>query len=96
MPVGPLKLSIQPGKGSCQDATTMDGLTMASGRPLDTWPSIPSVMALVNVYVLGCEPIIVLVLAGEFNSTEGTFLHKSIMRSASKSWLLRYNFSSIL
>ena len=32
VPVGPLKLSIHPGIGSCQAATTIEGRTIVSGR----------------------------------------------------------------
>ena len=35
IPVGPLKLSIQPGNGSFQDAPTMDGRTAMTVR--STW-----------------------------------------------------------
>lgn len=31
LPVGPFRLSIQPGRGSCSAAVTIDGRTMANG-----------------------------------------------------------------
>ena len=51
--VGPLKLSIQPGKGSRQDEPTIEGLTMTHGMSLHSSNTRYSVIAFVNVYVFG-------------------------------------------
>jgi len=53
IPVGPLQLSTQPATGSLYDDSTIDGLTIATGKePFSRW-SIRSANALVNVYVFG-------------------------------------------
>ena len=51
------------GTGSDQDAPTMDGLTMATGRPLLSSTSRYSAKAFVYVYVFGRDPISLLVSA---------------------------------
>ena len=51
--LGPLKLSIQPGKGSLHEAPTIEGLTIVHGRSLHSCTIRDSANALVNVYVLG-------------------------------------------
>ena len=56
-PVGPLRLSTHPFTGYFQDATTMDGRTMARGK---LWPFSNiscSASPFVNTYVLGCSPL---------------------------------------
>lgn len=46
-PVGPFKLSIQPGKGSLRAAVTMDGRTIASGTVPHSFSKICSANFLV-------------------------------------------------
>ena len=53
LPVGPFKLSIQPGNGSFRAAVTIEGRTIAKGTSPHSFSKIFSANALVKVYVFG-------------------------------------------